>query len=103
MASVLEDVEGFEWDEGNSGKNRSLHRGTDAECEEVFSNAPLVIVRSSVHSDLELRFAARGVTNSGRRLIVIFTTRKALIRVISARDVTRREDRIYEEKIKRDS
>jgi uncharacterized DUF497 family protein len=103
MASILESCEGFEWDDGNSSKNWHLHRVTDAESEEVFSNEPIVIIRNSAHSDFESRYAARGVTNSGRRLTVIFTIRNALVRVISARDMTRREERIYEEKIKRNS
>ena len=103
MASILESCEGFDWDGGNSSKNWHLHRVTDAECEEVFSNEPIVIIRDSSHSSLESRYAARGATNLGRRLTVIFTLRNSLIRVISARDMTRREERIYEERIKRDS
>ena len=103
MVSVLENCEGFEWDEGNSGKNWHLHRVTDAESEEVFSNEPIVIVRDSSHSSFETRYVAHGVPSSGRRLTVVFTIRKDLIRVISARDMTRQEDRIYEEKIKRNT
>lgn len=103
MASVIENCEGFEWDDGNSGKNWHLHRVTDAESEEVFSNEPFVIIRDSSHSNLESRYAVRGVTNAGRRLTVVFTIRNALIRVISARNMTRREERIYEERIKRNS
>lgn len=103
MASILEDCEGFEWDEGNANKNWHLHRVTDQECEEVFSNVPIVIVRDTSHSEKEFRYAARGITNGGRRLNVIFTIRERLIRVISARDMNRREERIYEEKTKRDS
>lgn len=103
MSSILESFEGFEWDEGNAGKNRHRHRVTDAESEEVFSNEPLIVVRYSSHSRSELRYAVRGVTNLGRRLTVIFAVRNALMRVISAREMNRREERIYEEKIKRDS
>ncbi len=103
MALILESCEGFEWDDGNAGKNWHLHRVTDAESEQVFSNEPIIIVRDSSHSNSENRYAARGVTSSRRRLTVIFTMRNALIRVVSARDMTRREDRIYEEKIKRNS
>ena len=103
MVSILENCEGFEWDDGNSGKNWHLHRVTDAESEEVFSNEPIVIVRDSSHSSFETRYAVRSVTNSGRRLTVIFAIRNALIRVISARDMTRREERSYEEKIERNS
>ena len=103
MPWILENFEGFEWDKGNSGKNWHLHRVTDAEAEEVFSNGPIVIIRESSHSTIEGRYAARGITNSGRRLTVIFTIRNRLVRIISARNMTRREERVYEEKIKRDS
>lgn len=103
MASILEDCEGFEWDEGNADKNWRLHSVSDRECEEVFSNEPIMIARDADHSDSETRFAARGVTNSGRKLTVVFTIRGNMIRVISARDMTRREVRFYEEKTKRDS
>ena len=103
MTSILENCDGFDWDEGNSDKNWHLHRVTDRECEEVFANVPIVLVRDESHSGSETRYAARGTSDSDRRLNVIFTMRNRLIRVISARDMTRREKRIYEEKAKRDS
>lgn len=103
MALILEDCEGFEWDAGNSNKNWHLHRVTDKESEEVFYNEPIVIAGDTSHSKLESRYAVRGTTDEGRRLTVIFTIRHRLIRVISAREMTRREERVYEEKIKRHS
>lgn len=103
MASILDDIEGFDWDEGNSNKNWHGHRVTDAESEQVFSNKPILIGRDLSHSDSEDRYAARGVTDGGRRLTVIYTIRGKRIRVISARDMTDREERKYEEKTKRDS
>ena len=101
MASILEICDGFDWDEGNSGKNWHLHSVTDRESEEVFANQPIIIIRDLAHSKTEARFAARGITDAGRRLAVIFVIRTRLIRIISARDMTRREGRSYEEKIKR--
>ena len=103
MALDLDDCDGFDWDDGNSGKNWHGHRMTDRECEEVFDNAPIIIVRDKGHSNTELRYAARGVTDLGRRVTVVFAIRHRLIRVISARDMTRQEERFYEEKVKRDS
>jgi uncharacterized DUF497 family protein len=100
---MLDDIEGFEWDEGNSNKNWHLHRVTDAKSEQVFANLPILIGRDLSHSKGEGRYAARGVTNSGRRLTVIFTIRGKLFRVISARNMTKREERKYEDKIERDS
>jgi uncharacterized DUF497 family protein len=101
MASILESCEGFEWDDGNSGKNWHLHRVTDGECEEIFFNLPLIVDRGRVGA--EARFFALGRADSGRRLFVAFTIRDRLIRVISAREMTKSEERKYAEKAKRDS
>lgn len=89
--------EGFDWDEGNLLKNWERHRVSGAECEEVFFNYPLVAAPDEKHSDSEARFHALGVTDSGRHLYVVFTVRGKNIRVISARDMSRRERKVFEE------
>ena len=71
------------------------HGVTQAEAEEVFFGSPLV-ARDPAHSTAEPRFHALGETNSGRRLLVVFTARGSLIRVISVRDMSRSERRVYE-------
>jgi hypothetical protein len=91
----LTECVGFDWDAGNSGKNWTTHRVTDSECEEVFFNRPLVVRRDLEHSLEESRFYALGQTDRSRGLFVVFTIRGMLIRVISARDTTRKEQRIY--------
>jgi uncharacterized DUF497 family protein len=103
MKSMLENVEGFEWDDGNANKNWHLHGVTEGECEEVFFNLPLIIAADKKHSDSEDRFFALGRTESNRWLFLAFTVRNNLIRVISARDMTKSERRKYYEKIKRDT
>ena len=103
MKADIENCEGFEWDEGNSNKNWHLHSVTDGECEDVFFNVPLIVASDKQHSKVESRFFALGRTDSNRRLFVAFTVRNNLIRVISARDMTKSEERKYAEKIKRDS
>jgi uncharacterized DUF497 family protein len=100
---MLENCEGFEWDDGNAGKNWHRHRVTDVECEEIFFNLPLIVASDAGHSDQEKRLAALGRTDANRRLFVAFTIRRNLIRVISARDMTRSEGRKYAEKVKRDT
>jgi len=92
----IDNLEGFDWDKGNSDKNLLKHDVTDGECEEVFFNSPLLLADDPKHSDTEARSAAFGVTNAGRRLTVVFTTREQLIRVISARDMNRKEKEFYE-------
>ncbi len=101
MKDIISKCEGFEWDERNSNKNWHLHRVTDAECEDVFFNLPLIIACDAKHSNREKRFFALGRTESNRWLFVAFAIKENLIRVISARDMTRREQRKYAEKIKR--
>lgn len=87
---------GFEWDAGNVDKNRERHRVSAAECEQVFFQRPLLIAPDPEHSHDEARYAALGRTSDGRRLTIVFTIRGSLIRVISARPMSRREGRAYE-------
>lgn len=87
---------GFDWDEDNAVKNRDLHRVTPEEAEEVFLNEPLIIRSDVRHSRNEKRYFALGQSNKGRLLFAAFTMRKSLIRVISVRDMNRREGAFYE-------
>ena len=103
MNVEVENCEGFDWDEGNSNKNWHLHSVADGECEDVFFNLPLIIAPDKKHSDTEARFFALGRTDADRWLFIAFTVRNKLIRVISARDMTKNEKREYAEKIKRDT
>lgn len=95
LAQILE-CTGFQWDEGNAEKNWVKHRVRQAECEEVFYNEPLLVALDVGHSQVEPRFYALGQTDEGRVLFVAFTIREKLIRVISTRDVSRRERKEYE-------
>jgi len=88
---------GFQWDTGNTEKNWELHQVSQGECEQVFFSRPLVVAADVEHSEREPRYAALGQSNAGRRLALVFTIRGALVRVISARDMSRRERRIYEQ------
>lgn len=92
---ILRRCTGFDWDDGNSDKNWEKHRVSDAEGEQVFFNRPLLVRGDSAHSETEKRFFVLGRTNAGRKLFVAFTVRHDLIRVISARDMTRREAQEY--------
>ncbi len=99
MPEPLEELRrctGFEWDSGNAEKNWERHRVSDGEAEEVFFNQPLLVAFDEEHSQQEPRYFALGQTNAGRPLFVVFTIRGEVIRVISARDMGRRERRVYE-------
>ena len=87
---------GFQWDTGNSEKNWSKHRVSPFECEQVFFNQPLVAAEDPMHSEKELRYYILGQTDDGRKLFVVFTIRGHFIRVISARDMNKKERAFYE-------
>lgn len=103
MKKILSKCKGFEWDEGNINKNWYLHQVTDLESEEIFFSLPIIITSDAKHSENEKRFYALGKTEMERWLFVAFTVRDNLIRIISARDMTKSEQRKYAEKIKRDT
>jgi len=87
---------GFDWDEGNARKIWEKHYVTPTECEQFFLNRPLIINSDDIHSQSEERFYSLGQANKGRKLFVVFTLRDNLIRVISARDMNRKEREVYE-------
>jgi uncharacterized DUF497 family protein len=91
-------VEGFDRDQGNISKNWERHKVTPAQCEELFFHMPLVVQMAEQHSASEKRYFALGKTDAGRRLFIVFTVRKNKIRVISARDMSRKERSVYHEK-----
>ncbi len=81
----------FDWDKGNIGKNLR-HKVKDQECEEVFFDKDKVVV--------EERFILLGKTKKNRLLYLVFTIRKKKIRIISARDINKKEVYLYEKTIK---
>lgn len=97
---IFERVEGFEWDEGNARKSSDKHGVSQAEAEQIFFNEPLLVVTDEKHSAQEPRFHALGQSDENRLLHVTFTLRRegALIRVISARNMHRKERTRYEQK-----
>jgi hypothetical protein len=96
IEELIAHASGFEWDGGNSGKNLERHGVSDSECEEVFFNEPLIAGQDLPHSQKEQRYYAYGHTDGGRRLFLVFTLRGDRIRVISARDMNKKERGAYE-------
>jgi len=93
----LTDITGFDWDEGSTRKN-DKHSVSMAEAEQVFFNQPLLVLEDSKHSNQEPRFHALGKSDNKRQLHITFTLRQAgeKIRIISARDMHKKERAIYE-------
>jgi uncharacterized protein len=96
----LQQITGFDWDDGNGRKSADKHDVSQAEAESILFNDPLIVVEDMKHSRDEQRFHALGKTTQGRLLHITFTIRGdgALIRVISARDMDRKERRFYEQR-----
>jgi uncharacterized DUF497 family protein len=94
----LETIIGFDWDAGNTRKNEK-HGVSMAEVEQVFFNTPLLFLADAAHSQQEPRIHALGKTDTNRALHITCTLRQSgqLIRVISARDMHRKERAIYDQ------
>jgi len=92
-------ITGFSWDVGSARKSQDKHGVTQSAAEEVFFNQPLLFVSDDKHSQVESRYVALGSTNLDVLLTVVFTLRQehSLIRIISARAMSKKE-RIYYEK-----
>ncbi len=91
----LDQCTGFDWDDGNAEKNWETHRVTPEESEDVFFHEPLIVKSDIRHSSDEKRYYSLGQTGSGRLLFIAFAIRRKLIRVISVRDMNRKERDVY--------
>jgi uncharacterized protein len=92
-------IAGFDWDAGNSRKSADKQHVSQAEAESVFFNDPLIVIEDAKHSGNEQRLNALGRTAQNRLLHITFTLRQngTMLRVISARDMHRKERKTYEQ------
>lgn len=88
----------FQWDKGNIGKNL-IHKVKDKEAEEPFFDRKHKSFKDKLHSKGEGRFRIVGKTKKERLLFIVFTMRGKKIRIISARDINKKEVYLYEERI----
>jgi uncharacterized DUF497 family protein len=95
LSEFFQDIEGFQWDEANSSKNRTRHKVSQTEAEQVVLNRPVVV--TDARPGAEARWFAFGRTEAGRLLTVVFTIRGSLLRVISARPMSRPERNSYDQ------
>lgn len=97
MREIFQQCIGFDWGDGNPEKNWILHRVSRSECEQSFFSDPLVVADDENHSQTGKRYYLLGQTDLGRLLFIAFTIRENLIRVISARDMSKKERSICNE------
>ena len=87
----LRQCDGFDWDEHNYYKNWIKHNVSPYESEEALNNNPLFLDDDVKHSQSEERYLAYGKTNLERPLLISFTFRGNKVRVISARQMDKKE------------
>lgn len=95
LDNILKQCQGFEWDKGNIAKSWLKHTVNPFETEKIFFNQPFIITKDKKHSQEEDRFYGLGKTGQDRFLFVCFTIRNRLIRIISSRDMNRKERKAY--------
>ena len=98
MENDFDNFVGFQWDQSNIDKNLIKHDVENWECGQIFFNKPLLILDDPKHFTSEKRWAAFGKTDADRFLVVVFTKRGNLLKIISTRDMSRKERKFYEEK-----
>ena len=86
----------FEWDEDKAVSNELKHNVSFEEARTVFTNPLAVIFDDEEHSDDEAREITIGHSQKNRLLLVNFTERSNIIRIINARRATRNERKEYE-------
>ncbi len=95
VAARLAGATGFDWDDGNALKVVGRHAVEPGECEQAFFREPFVVSYDAAHSGREDRWRALGQTAADRRLLLVFTMRDTLMRVLAARDMNRKERTFY--------
>lgn len=93
----LSQIRGFDWDGGNIDKNWTKHKVKAEECEQVFFNQPLLIFPDHKYSEKETRLYVLGKTIDNKLMFISLTIRVNKIRIISARKVNKKEQKIYEQ------
>ncbi len=92
----------FEWDGNKASANEQKHDVTFLEATTVFDDALAASVPDVIHSQGEQRWVTIGMSSAQRVLVVVHThsdvgSGEEVIRIISARAATPREQRMYNE------
>ena len=87
----------YEWDEEKAARNLEKHGISFADAATVFNDPLYVDFYDPDHSSDEQRYLVIGMSREGHLVIVSYTERNDVIRLISAREVTSAERKAYEE------
>jgi hypothetical protein len=93
---LIKDIPEFEWDKGNKDKNWKKHHVKNEESEEAFFDEKKKILKDALHSGKETRYILLGKTKKKKILFIVFTIRNVKIRIISARNLNKKEVNLYE-------
>lgn len=93
--NLLECIREFEWDAHNKNKNFLKYRVTDQECEEIFFDDRKKNLKDALHSSRETRYVVIGRTRQQRLLFMACAIRDNKIRIISARDLNKKERHLF--------
>ena len=91
----------FTWDQIKATSNRRKHGVSFEQATTVFGDPLAKTIRDEEHSETEKRSATMGQAKNGVLVVVIHTyhqigTNSAEVRIISARQASKRERRQYE-------
>jgi uncharacterized DUF497 family protein len=88
----------YEWDEEKAARNLEKHGISFADAATVFDDPLYVDFYDPDHSSDEQRYLVMGMSREGHLVIVSYTERNDVIRLISAREATSAERKAYEER-----
>jgi uncharacterized protein len=87
----------YEWNLEKATRNLEKHGVSFEEAATVFDDPLYIDFYDPDHSVEEHRYIIIGSSREGRLLLVSFTERESVIRIISARELTSVERKVYEE------
>ena len=87
----------FEWDDSKAESNLQKHWVPFEEAATIFADPFAAIFSDPDHSEEEIREIVVGISERNRLLVVSFTERNEVVRIISARKATKRERRMHED------
>ncbi|HBF86149.1 MAG TPA: hypothetical protein DDW54_00560 [Clostridiales bacterium] len=92
----------FEWDENKNKINESKHKVSFEEAKTVFYDENALVINDPEHSLDEERFVILGFSGKANLLVVChcYRSENMVIRIISARKATKKEEKYYEEGVK---